>query len=114
MSCYTDAPLRHRGSERDHRARRRDREFVEEEVRSNGNGQLIRRRRDTSVDSLEEVQRFPPAIYGRRTRSAGRDRLYDNDFVEVRGTSIYSIKRPHREYDDTCEWHSSDFPLTST
>ena len=114
MSPYADAALRHRGSEWDHRARRRDREFFEEETRGNGNNQLMHRRRDTSVDSVEELHRFPPPIYGRRTRSAGRDRSYDNDFVEVRGTGFYSIKRPHIAYDDTCEWNSSFFTLTST
>jgi hypothetical protein len=122
MSSYTtyqDAPLRRRGDERDHRTRHWDREYVEEETRvqRNGDRQLIRRRRDTSVDSVDDVQRdLPVAAWsgGRRTRSAVRDRRYDDDFVEVRGTGYYAVRRLQRPCDDTCEWHHSVIPLTST
>jgi len=112
MSSYVTYE-EHRGrSERDRRAHHKAREYVEEETfmqRRNGNRQLIPRRRDSSADSVEETRRyFPPERTvvrqcDRRTRSAVRDRCYDNDYMEIRGSGLYSIKLPRRADDDTCE-----------
>jgi hypothetical protein len=120
---YEDTLVRRRRSERDRdrRPRRGDREYVEEEyVRRGapGNGprqmSLVQRRRDDSVDSIEEVERdFPPGSggyvrrstvrdSGRRTRSAGRDRYIDDDDRRSRGSEYY--ERKSRKYDDRREY----------
>jgi hypothetical protein len=97
-SCGTYAdPPRYQTSERNHRPHR-----------------------DDSVDSIEEIHRdFPPGEGGyarrgtpfydgsrRRARSAGRDRLYDDDYVGLRGSDLPSNRRYRGApvYDDGCEY----------
>lgn len=106
-----DAPAYRRRIERDRRPCR-DQESVEETYaqRSSGNTEgrqisLVQHYRDSSADSLEEVEEaFPPGVSGymrrktiiredvRRASSAGYDRYSDDD--------DYYARSPRLDYDE--------------